>query len=153
LKKYIIALSALSLFITEVAFAEQYKITLVVLGAAESEGQILASLFNSKASYLKEAVAEASAIVDSDGRVELDFGVHDPGEYAVAVVYDRNSNGELDTGFLKIPKEKIGFSNNAKSRFGPAKWKAARFQVADMDVEVGIELKHVKHSESAKTQK
>ena len=33
--------------------------------------------------------------------------------YAVAIYHDQNSNNEFDT-FFAIPKEKYGFSNNAK---------------------------------------
>jgi len=75
--------------------------------------------------------------------VVLDFGSHPPGEYSVAVIYDENGNGELDTGLFGIPKEKIAFSNNAKGRFGPAKWEAARFVLKDSDLSMEITLLRV----------
>ncbi len=51
------------------------------------------------------------------------------GDYALAVVHDENGNGKLDT-FAGIPREGYGFSRNAPVRFGPPRFKAARFTVA-----------------------
>ncbi len=51
------------------------------------------------------------------------------GEYAISLFHDVDADGELDSGFMGIPKEPYGFSNNAPVRFGPAKWDAAKFTV------------------------
>ena len=50
------------------------------------------------------------------------------GEYAVSVVHDENDNGEIDRGFLGIPKEGYGVSNNATG-FGAFSYDAAKFKV------------------------
>ena len=126
-----------------------HRITVRVAGATAEEGQIIGSLFDSADTYMKDSVAELAAEVGPDGEAILDFGLHAPGFFAVAVVYDRNSNGVLDTGFMRIPKEKIGFSNNAKHRFGPAKWKSARFELVDADLELVIDLEYSRDVKSA----
>jgi uncharacterized protein (DUF2141 family) len=51
-----------------------------------------------------------------------------PGDYAVAVIHDANSNARLDTLF-GIPKEGFGFSRNPAIGFGPPRFAAARFAV------------------------
>lgn len=51
------------------------------------------------------------------GRIELKGVVY--GRYALRVFQDLNGNGKLDTGWMGIPKEPYGFSNNAMGRFGP----------------------------------
>jgi uncharacterized protein (DUF2141 family) len=51
-----------------------------------------------------------------------------PGEYAVAVIHDANSNAKLDT-MLGIPKEGFGFSRNPAIGFGPPRFTAAQFAV------------------------
>jgi uncharacterized protein (DUF2141 family) len=52
------------------------------------------------------------------------------GEYAVKLYQDKNRNGKLDTvPLLGIPLEPYGFSNNARSAFGPPSYRAARFSV------------------------
>ena len=46
--------------------------------------------------------------------------------YAIAIYHDKNSNNKFDT-FLSIPQEKFGFSNDAKSFFGPPSFDEAAF--------------------------
>lgn len=112
----------------------------LVTGAEPGVGQIKASLFDSSNTYMQQPLRELAEPVDADGQASLDFGTHPPGEYAVVVFFDQNSNGELDTGMFGIPKEKVGFSNNARGRFGPAKWADARFVLADTDYQVRVHL-------------
>jgi len=38
-------------------------------------------------------------------------------------------NKELTTNFIGIPKEPIGFSNNARIKFGPPSFEEAKFNV------------------------
>ena len=49
-----------------------------------------------------------------------------PGEYAIAVLHDENSNARLDT-FAGIPREGVGFSRNPKISFGPPSFSKAQF--------------------------
>jgi len=48
--------------------------------------------------------------------------------YSVSVYYDLDENGELNTGFLGIPSEPVGFSNNAKGSFGPPSFEDTKFK-------------------------
>jgi len=120
-----------------------YKLEVLVSGASPGKGQILASLFGSSATHMKTPVQQIVEPVRDAQPVVLDFGLHRAGEYSVAVIYDENGNGELDTGLFGIPKEKVAFSNNAQGRFGPAKWEAARFALKDSDVRMEITLLRV----------
>ncbi|MEO6911051.1 MAG: aldehyde dehydrogenase family protein [Edaphobacter sp.] len=49
----------------------------------------------------------------------IDLGPLALGNYAVAVYLDVNGNHKLDKGFLGIPKEPVGASNNPKGHMGP----------------------------------
>lgn len=51
-----------------------------------------------------------------------------PGRYAVQAFLDENSNKEVDRALFGIPKEGVGFSNDAKIGFGPPKFAEAAFQ-------------------------
>jgi len=44
------------------------------------------------------------------------------GVYAVWLFHDENLNGKLDSGFMGIPKEGYGFSNNPPKRLGAPKY-------------------------------
>ncbi len=100
---------------------EVFSISVVVTGGEAHKGAIRGSLFASEATYLSESASNDFATVGPEGTVVLDLGQHPAGTYAISVYYDINDNGKLDTGLFRIPKEKIGFSNNARGRFGPAK--------------------------------
>ncbi|MFM9827259.1 MAG: DUF2141 domain-containing protein [Sphingomonas sp.] len=52
-----------------------------------------------------------------------------PGDYAVQGTYDENGNGKVDRALFGIPKEGVGFSNDAPIRLGPPKWSDAQFLV------------------------
>lgn len=116
------------------------RIELTVSGAEPGKGQVLVSLFDSSASFLVAPVSEATVAVDDEGNASVSFDGLKGGDYAIAVIYDENQNGKLDTGLFRIPKEKVGFSNNAKGRFGPAKWIDARFSLADEKAMIEIHL-------------
>ena len=120
-----------------------YRLEVRVSGATPGKGQILASLFDSAATHMKTPAHQIIEPVRDAQPVVLHFGSHRSGEYSVAVIYDENDNGELDTGLFGIPKEKVAFSNDAKGRFGPAKWEAARFLVKDSDLSMEITLLRV----------
>jgi len=49
-----------------------------------------------------------------------------PGDYAITAIHDANGNAKLDT-MLGIPREGFGFSRNPAIRFGPPRYKDARF--------------------------
>lgn len=99
---------------------------LQVEGLGKVEGEIRIAMFNSSESYTKEPVYTVVLPVDStvvEWKVdELPFGA-----YAIAVYHDKNENGKLDTNLLGIPKERYGFSNNARGKFGPASWNDSFF--------------------------
>jgi uncharacterized protein (DUF2141 family) len=66
---------------------------------------------------------------------ELPFG-----EYAIKIYHDENGNDELDTNFLGIPKEGVGFSNNPSARFGEPGFDEAKFVFDSPSMTVDIEI-------------
>ena len=123
------------------AWAQSEPLSLVVtVEEAESNvGQVIVSLFTAE-NYLQDPTAEEVARVDEAGRAILVFPGLPPGEYAASVIYDEDMDGELDTGLFRIPTEKIGFSNNATSRFGPAPFEDAKFFLSSMNTAITINL-------------
>lgn len=101
---------------------------------------MIGQIFNSEENYLINSESGSIAEVDESGAAVLQFKVNDGGSYAVAVYQDQNGNSMLDRTFIGIPKEPVGASNNPKSRFGPPKWKAARFSVTGEVTELEIQI-------------
>ena len=108
-----------------------HSLTVEVHGAVENTGQILASLFSSEQDFLKQPLLEAIAPIDENGSAKLIFSAIASGTYAISTVYDKDLNGKLNTGFLGIPKELVGFSNNAKGRFGPPPFRKTSFELRE----------------------
>ncbi len=119
---------------------DNLTLTVHVEGGRANVGSAMGALYESEETFMKSAQAEATAKIDADGKASLTFENLSPGEYAVTVFYDENGNGELDTGFLGIPKEKVGFSNNARGRMGPAPYEKARFVLSPGSTEITISL-------------
>jgi len=113
---------------------------LEVDGLKKTEGELRIAMFSSRETYTKEPTFAVVIPVDSTTVVwqvdELPFG-----DYAIAVYHDKNTNGKLDTNVLGIPKERYGFSNNARGRFGPASWNDSFFSFDAMKKEHKISIK------------
>jgi len=120
---------------------EQFsKFKLTIKGIDEPKGEVRIAMFNSEEKYTKDPLHAVVMTVEEKECVwTLDSLPQ--GEYAIAVYHDKNTNGELDTNFLGIPKEDYGFSNNARRKFGPAKWGDAKFTVKGSETSIEILVK------------
>nr|WP_255536597.1 DUF2141 domain-containing protein [Pacificimonas pallii] len=64
-----------------------------------------------------------------------------PGNYGISVIHDENDNRRLDKGFMGLPSEGVGFSNNASAPFGPPKYAKVRFALTG-ETEQVIRMKY-----------
>jgi uncharacterized protein (DUF2141 family) len=53
------------------------------------------------------------------------------GEYALSVFQDVDDDGKLARNFIGLPKEPAGLSNNLRPKFGPPRWKDAKFALGE----------------------
>ena len=51
-----------------------------------------------------------------------------PGQYAISLFHDQNSNAKLDT-FMGVPREGFGFSRNPVIRFGAPKFDSVNIEL------------------------
>ena len=49
------------------------------------------------------------------------------GNYAISIMHDLNSNGEMDFNFFGMPQEPYGFSNNLNPHFRAPRFKESQF--------------------------
>jgi uncharacterized protein (DUF2141 family) len=102
-----------------------------VEGLKDDRGKVHASLYASEDGYPtrpEKALRQADVAI-SGGRAVAIFEGLAPGGYAVAAYHDENGDGKLDTGFLGIPTEGLGASNDAKGFMGPPSFDKARVEV------------------------
>jgi len=112
------------------SYSDQHTITLHinVSGATPDKGHIILSLFSTDENYLKSPILSNKKLVTTDGSADFELSELLPGRYALNAIYDEDSNGKLNTGLFGIPKELVGFSNNAKGYFGPPKFDKVVFE-------------------------
>ncbi len=115
-------------------------ITLMIEGVDDPVGEIRIAIFDSENRYL-ENPSLADVVPASQTKIEWQIENLAYGQYAIAVYHDKNKNGKLDTNMLGIPLEEYGFSNNARSRFGPASWSQAKFTINERNAVHRILLK------------
>ena len=122
-------LMAIPILVSANSAAGQESLTLTVLveGGEAGTGQAIASLFSSDENYLNEPIFDKIMPIDEDGGARFLFDGLAEGTYSVSVIYDKNSDGELNTGLFGIPSELVGFSNNAKGIFGPPSFDKTSF--------------------------
>lgn len=74
------------------------------------------------------------------GSVDVVLPEVPPGRYAVQAWHDANGNGDLDRGFFGIPREGLGFSNDAMPRLMHPKFAVAAFDHAAQPQRVAVTL-------------
>ncbi len=75
-----------------------------------------------------------------------------PGRYSVQAFYDQNGNNKVDHALFGIPKEGVGFSNDAKIRFGPPKWADAMFDYDGQPQTIRLRLRYFSGPDAPATQ-
>jgi uncharacterized protein (DUF2141 family) len=107
------------------------EIRVVAQGLKDSRGRMFCIIFDEANAKEYPNKAEHSVMKTSNAIVDrastCTFAGIRPGTYAVAVFHDTNDNGHLDTGFMGIPTEPVGASNDAHGSMGPPKFKDAQF--------------------------
>lgn len=111
-----------------VPFASAADLTVNVENIQSSEGTIMLGLFD-EASYNGDGSVAGADLQVEAGTVTATFEDLEPGDYAVRLYHDVNDDGEMNTNPFGMPVEPYAFSNDARGRFGPAKWSAAKFTV------------------------
>jgi len=121
-----VAAETLTIVIEDIRDASGTVQVQILAGQAQFEGE------GAEAQFLEQAVKGTLTITAED---------LPPGEYAIRIMHDVNSNDELDANFVGMPTEPYAFSNNARGMFGPATWEDARF-VLEGEVTQVISLVH-----------
>ena len=116
-----------------------------VVGLHSNDGEVYCALYSSADGFpdgfAKAAKTTTAKITNEQAVCELP-GVT-PGDYAISVFHDENSNGKLDRNFMGMPKEGVGASNDAKGSFGPPKFADARFPYKGGPQELMIHLRYL----------
>ena len=99
-------------------------------------GEILAGLHTAN-TFMKNGGIDSVMLEAKKGSLSFTFKDVKPGSYAVMVMHDLNSNKNMDFDSNGIPTESYGMSGD-EMVMGPPTFEAAKFEVADKDLELSI---------------
>ena len=144
--KLVLKTTMISIILTNSLFAEtlivnvesKYDKGLALIGIYDKEENFGKAKVNQE---LKEEKVLTGAVTKiTNNRAQIKFNIPF-GSYAISGFQDFDGNGIMSGNFLGIPKEPFGFSNNARGKFGPPKWKDAVFIFNTPNQEVILKLK------------
>jgi len=135
---YALALLSLSLLS---GMANAADLTVQLHGIRVQAGNIMMTVVDSQDSWDGKAkpVAREALVPDGD-TATVTFEGLEPGDYAVMIAHDENSNGKLDTNLIGMPTEGYGFSNNPRVMRKPT-WDEARIALGADAATLRIELR------------
>ena len=133
------ALAALALAAAAPAHAATVQVTVTKI--RNNQGQILVALCT-RADFLHPHCAWHGHTQAQPGAVTITIPNVPPGTYAAQAFHDENSNGRLDRTLLGLPREAMGFSNNAPLRLGPPSFATAAFPVSGDVTPISFALRY-----------
>jgi uncharacterized protein (DUF2141 family) len=101
-----------------------HQLMIIIRNLKTDNGVIMLELVNENNETIRQTMGQIE-----NGIATIEFNELDKGSYAIRYYHDENKNGKMDTNKYGIPKEKYGFSNNARGFMGPPKMKKMLFAV------------------------
>ena len=122
--------------------AEPGGVDVTVTGVRSSAGHVLVAICDQQ-TFLQETCRYRGRAPASPGAVVVHVDGVPPGTYAAQAYQDENDDRKINRSFLGIPKEGIGFSNDAKMRFGPPSFADAAFSLGPQGGRIQFALRYL----------
>jgi len=119
-------------FLSSVKVMAQSCVKIQVSGFKAFKGSLHISVYKDEQTFLKDGKEVITKIVQVNDSSHVDTYFCDlpSGWYAVALYQDLDNNNKMNRGFLGIPSEPYGLSNNIRPRFSVPKFEQCRFYVS-----------------------
>ena len=108
------------------------QILIEVYGLENLDGDLFIAINNSSEQFISNTECYRDTIIDVTSN-DMIVSIEDviSGTYAVSVFHDENKDGELNLGFLNIPEEGFGFSNNPAIGFSQPSFDDCEFVIEE----------------------
>ena len=120
-----------------VGYATEAEIRILNVGAGAGTMRVAVC---PQANFLQPTCPFVGTAPAHPGEVTVVIRNIPPGIYAVQAHHDVHDKGRIDTNFLGIPVEGLGFSRGAAFRFGPPRFDDAALSIAGKVVGIDITL-------------
>lgn len=116
------------------------ELTVEVDGASSEKGLIAVAVFDTAEDFPGKMLHGIRAPI-AGGKGIAVFKDLPPGRYAISAYHDENENKKLDRGLFGIPKERYGFSQDARGVGGPPEFRDAAFELPADGTRVAVKVR------------
>ncbi|HWA63242.1 MAG TPA: DUF2141 domain-containing protein [Caulobacteraceae bacterium] len=121
------------------------RLMVTVDGVKNDKGQVAVVLYgDDQKKFLKQELMDTYDPAHA-GSTTVCISLPHPGQYALVAYHDANSNKDLDTGLLGVPKEGYGFSNNVRPVLSAPSFNATHIVAAAGDNRLSVRLHYPGH--------
>jgi uncharacterized protein (DUF2141 family) len=138
----LILLSVLNLFLSDnprLDNPNKTNLKVEIQNVRQQKGAVHVGLYRACPNFPSCQPVELKVMDVKGNSLQVAFSV-EPGDYAIAVYHDENSNGQMDKRVFGIPKEPYGFSNNFRPVMSAPKFNDCKFSVGDAGKAISIKL-------------
>ena len=117
-------------------------VEIAVTGIVQARGHVRVQLCT-KDTFLKPTCPYEASAPATLGETVVKVNNVEPGEYAATAFHDESDQGVVHQNFLGIPRERIGFSNNASVHVHGPRFKDAAFFVGHEAQMISLKVRHL----------
>lgn len=136
--------AAAALILISAGAAHATQVEVMVTGVRDTKGHVHVDICT-RDTFLKEDCPYSGDANSTPGGTLVTVNNVPPGEYAVQAFQDKTDQGVIHQGLLGIPKEPIGFSNNAPLRLRGPSFRDAAIDVGRGVKRITLTLRHLFH--------
>jgi uncharacterized protein (DUF2141 family) len=118
--------------VTDAVVETTCDIAVHVTGLKDKTSKLYVAVFDSAEGFPKPEHSRTTTTIPVDAEsVEFSLSLPDSSTTGIAIFQDLNGDGKLTKNGFGLPIEPYGFSNNARSTFGPPSFSQAAFKVSE----------------------
>lgn len=136
-----ISLAIAILFISNITQAN--KLDIKITGLKSNDGYIRLAIYDKAKDFPKNGeYYKLYKIKISNKTSKLTINNLPAGDYAIAIMHDKNNNKKMDKNMMGIPKEGFGFSNNPKIVFKEPSFNECKISMTNQPQSILIKMIH-----------
>ena len=141
---FVFAFSLVFLNLLDTEINNSGTIEVTVTNVESSEGQIRAVLFKGEEGFPEDSqkAFKSVSVPAREGKTVFTYTNIPYGEYAISLLHDKNSDGEMNSNMFGYPQEGYGVSNNTLPTFSMPKYEDAYFELKEGNKKLLIHLRN-----------
>lgn len=117
------------------------EVRVVIDGVRDEPGEVRVAACD-EAHFLASGCFRSAVAPARAGTVQVVLSEVPPGTYALQAFHDANRDGAIDTNLFGMPREGMGFSNDAPMRFGPPDFADAAVEIGAGDTTIRFTMRY-----------